>query len=309
MVAALAVLLLVAGVTGVTLAGRHSKGAAVLSGSAAAPASKPSAVITTAGPQVTALGDDLVLRPGATLVKRINASLDGSATGEAIVASRVDVTGGCPRWYLDVYAFVAGKGGFADVFDAGSGPAQLLPPPTNTDAGCFPRVDLLDVRTFAGGDEPLAVATIPQADGRTRLVALSMSAGAGTPLVNYDAFIPSGATVRVVGSPSTVEVTQSAFAPPVAGVYDPARQGAVGIYREQLAGQGTRLSVTAHDFVPACTAGTLGSRAEVQGSRWLRIDCSGSGGNARPSSPSSLVRSTSRRRRVGRPCRLGIVWP
>ncbi|MHB8578145.1 MAG: hypothetical protein ACYDCQ_22775, partial [Dehalococcoidia bacterium] len=74
---------------------------------------------------------------------RINAALDGSTAGDAIVASGVSTAGGCDRLFLDIYAYSVPAARFVDVFDgstggsAGSGTRpgeapRLLPQPVKT---------------------------------------------------------------------------------------------------------------------------------------------------------------------------------
>src|SRR4051794_9814770 len=68
----------------------------------AAAGSQAPGPVATPVPRASDIPDAQLLRPGAVLVKRFNASLDGSPTGQAIVASRIPAAGGCDHWYLDV---------------------------------------------------------------------------------------------------------------------------------------------------------------------------------------------------------------
>ncbi len=291
----LVVLLLIAGVA-LVVSRRSSRGGspvaatveATAAATVAASRSTPFASREATPIRAAALADDRVLRPGATLVKRLNVSLDGSANGNAVVASRVSSPAGCDRWFLDVYAYDQAAARFVDLFDGtaanppGTGiAAALLSAPVKNERGCFPRVDLLDSRTFESMNRPVAIAAIAGTDGRTRVVAISIANQSNTIELLYDLTAGVGGAVQLLDNPSRVELSENAFAPAIAGITDPGL-GAVGTFQQILGGSGGTFGVLSRTLISACSDGTVAAKQEIGGERWLRLKCraSSGGGNA-----------------------------
>jgi hypothetical protein len=247
-------------------------------------ASRLPSATATPPPSANAISDDRVLRPGALLGQRLNVPLDGSATGNIVVSSHVSSVTGCDRWFFDIYAYDAATGRFADVYDGstgGSGSAPLLVPPVKSDLGCYPRVNMVEARTFDGMSRPAIIATVLLADRSTHLAAIGSTGPAAKPQILLDLVAGPGALVRVLDSPARVEVTEQAFAPTIPGVTDPGL-GPVGTFQQVLGGRGGSLAVLSRSFTPACYTGTVAARRELNGERWLRITCppGSSGGDA-----------------------------
>jgi len=244
---------------------------------AAAATAIPSPVPPTATPTV--------LRPGAILTNRIDASLDGSRDGDVVIASRAATASGCDRWYLDIYAYKNGTAGGTDgpppaasvrgVFDSTAaydpyGP--LLPEPAKSGQNCAHQLDLMGVQTLIGGAMPVVLATVTQPDQSQRLIAITLPAGADQAKVVFDATIAAGATVRLLDGPSRIELVENAFADGVPAALR-AGQAPVGVLERTISGTDSGLAVTAGKLSPACGDGTIAARVESDGQRWLRVRC------------------------------------
>ncbi len=234
--------------------------------------------LATPAPLASAIADDRVLRPGAVLAQRLNVSLDGSDAGNTVVSSHATSTIGCDRPFLDIYAYDTVAGRFADVYDATAGGTDTpLLATASSEQGCFPRVGLLDSRTFEGINRPVLITTVLSAT-RTHVVAIGVPAQgpqgilSAKPRVMLDLFAGPDAVVRVLDSPARVEISEPAFAPDIAALTEPG-MGSVGAFRQVLGGQAGRVAVIMHSLTPGCYSGTVVARLELNGERWLRIKC------------------------------------
>ena len=286
-VAVLAVLVMAAGVAvAIVRPFSHSDLASLVAAEPkVAPADNTTATLASiatgpALPKASDLTTEQLVRPGAELIKRLDASLDGSVTGNVVVASRIPSPGGCDRLFLDVFAFDKSAGRFVDVFDGNglsNAAGPLLPPPTRTDQGCQPQLAVLDTASFDGGSVRLVVAGITLADGRLRVVALGPGQQSGRAQVVYDVTTGPGGSARLLDSPKRLEITEDAFAPATPGVAD-AGLGPVGTFRQVFGGTGETLTVVSRSFLPSCYSGTIAAKAVINSERWLRVHCTGLSG-------------------------------
>jgi len=276
---AVVVLALVGGTALALLRRGSTGGKQAAQAGALAPAATPAQPAPAApGPPRAAadVPDSALLRPGAALSSRVNVSLDGSPTGQALIVSRLPVAGGCDRWFLDLFSYNASTGAFADVFDAitarASDGSALLPSAAVANGRCLPQIDLVAATQLEGGAAPVALAAIREADGSERLLALALRPGQQQASVTFDQVFPAGATVRLSADAAQVEVAQLASGPSIPGLYAPA-DGPVGVVVQRFGGQNTGLHDLGARFQPSCSAGAVGVAATSGGKRWLRVEC------------------------------------
>ncbi|HZU75224.1 MAG TPA: protein kinase [Dehalococcoidia bacterium] len=181
---------------------------------AATPATTPAPTATPLAPprQAADVPDAQLLRPGATLVQRVNLPGQNGDPGYiAVESTGAAGAGGCSQTYVDLMRPQAGDK-VSNVWDGTQAPqgSPLLQPVQKSDAGCYPAVKLFSAFTPQAGSVPALLVSVVASNG-SQQIALVQGSGDLAKLLGSLTTTP-GTDVSVQdGTPPVLKVTENAY--------------------------------------------------------------------------------------------------